>query len=91
MPLCAYRSYGGDTATDVLSCCPEVRGQWSATKIQRCFRMMKAWREYKLYKEVKAIEYQLHQKHGRYWYESRVGSTGARLRESIGKNEVSRA
>ena len=41
-----------------------AKEQWSATKIQRSFRMMKAWREYELYKEVKAIEYQLHQKHG---------------------------
>ena len=41
-----------------------AKEQWSATKIQRVFRMMTAWREYELYKEVKAIEYELHQKHG---------------------------
>ena len=41
-----------------------AKEQWSATKIQRIFRMMTAWREYELYKEVKAIEYELHQKHG---------------------------
>jgi hypothetical protein len=41
-----------------------AKEQWCATKIQRVFRMMKVWREYELYKEVKAIEYQLHQKHG---------------------------
>ena len=41
-----------------------LKETWNATKIQRAYRMAKARREYKLYMEVRAMESELHEKHG---------------------------